>query len=49
MNRNIAAQAVSFTLALVVTVSTLLALNLLASTEHAVQPQQIAAAKTGQA
>ena len=45
MNRTIAAQAVSLSLALVVTVSTLMALNSLASTEHAVQQQQIAAAK----
>jgi len=49
MTRTIAAQAVSFSLALVVTVSTLMALNTLASTEHAAQQQQIAAAKAGQA
>jgi len=48
MTRNIAAQAVSFSLALVVTVSTLIGINSLASTEHAVQ-QQVAAAKAPQA
>jgi hypothetical protein len=49
MTRTLTAQAVSFSLALVVTVSTLMALNTLASTEHAAQQQQIAAAKAGQA
>ena len=34
MTRNIAAQAVSFSLALLVTVSTLVGLNSLAATEH---------------
>lgn len=48
MTRTLTAQAVSFSLALVVTVSTLMALNSLASTEHAAQ-QQVAAAKAGQA
>jgi hypothetical protein len=49
MNRSLTAQAVSFSLALVVTVTMLMALNGLASTEHAAQQQQIAAAKTAQA
>ena len=44
MTRNIAAQAVSFSLALLVTVSTLVGLNSLAATEHGSQ-QQVAAAK----
>jgi hypothetical protein len=48
MTRTLTAQAVSFSLALVVTVSTLVALNTLASTEHAAQ-QQVAVAKVGQA
>lgn len=49
MNRTIAAQAVSFSLALVVTVSTLMGLNILASSEHALQQQQVATAKAAQA
>jgi hypothetical protein len=49
MNRTIAAQAVSFSLALVVTVSTLMGLNMLASSEHSVQQQQVATAKAPQA
>jgi hypothetical protein len=49
MNRTIAAQAVSFSLALAVTVSTLMGLNVLASSEHAMQQQQVAAAKAPQA
>jgi len=49
MTRTLFAQAVSFSLALVVTVSTLLGLNSLASTERAAQQQQIAAAKAAQA
>jgi hypothetical protein len=48
MTRNLYAQAVSFSLALVVTVSTLMGLNTLASGERAAQ-QQVAAAKVGQA
>lgn len=49
MTRTLTAQAVSFSLALVVTVSTLMALNGLASTEFAAQQQQVAAAKAPQA
>jgi len=48
MTRNLYAQAVSFSLALVVTVSTLMALNTLASSDHA-QQQQVAAARANQA
>jgi hypothetical protein len=48
MTRNLYAQAVSFSLALVLTVSTLMGLNTLASGEHAAQ-QQVAATKVGQA
>ena len=48
MTRNITAQAISFSLALLVTVSTLVGLNSLAATEHGGQ-QQIAAAKTARA
>jgi hypothetical protein len=43
MTRNITAQAVSIALSVLVTVCTLLALNALATTEHAAQ-QQVAAA-----
>lgn len=48
MTRNLYAQAVSFSLALVVTVSTLMALNMLASGDHVQQQQQVAAAKANQ-
>jgi len=48
MTRNIAAQAVSFSLALLVTVSTLVGLNSLAATEHSGQ-QQVAAGKAARA
>jgi hypothetical protein len=48
MSRNITAQAVSFSLALLVTVSTLAGLNGLAAAEHSGQ-QQVAAAKTARA
>jgi hypothetical protein len=48
MTRNIAAQAVSFSLALLVTVSTLVGLNRLAATDHSGQ-QQVAAAKATRA
>ena len=42
MTRNLTAQAVSIALSLVVTVCTLMALNGLASTEHAAQRQAAA-------
>jgi hypothetical protein len=45
MTRTIAAQAVSFSLALVVTISTLIGLDSLASTEHSAQ-QQVAATQS---
>jgi hypothetical protein len=48
MQRTFAAQAASFTLALLVTVSTLVGLNALAGTDP-VAPQQIAAAKATRA
>ena len=48
MTRNLTQQAVSFSLALMVTVSTLMGLNTLASSEVAAQ-QQVAAAKASQA
>jgi hypothetical protein len=47
MSRTFTAQAVSFSLALVVTVSTLMGLDTLASADHAAQ-QQIAAAQPHQ-
>ena len=43
MNRTIATQAVSLSLALLVTVCTLVGLNSLAATEHAAQQQAAAA------
>ncbi|MCW5661084.1 MAG: hypothetical protein KIT60_25565 [Burkholderiaceae bacterium] len=49
MFRTFAAQAVSFSLALVITLATLMGLNSLASTESAAHPQQIATAKAPQA
>jgi hypothetical protein len=49
MNRTLTQQAVSFSLALVVTVGTLLGLNGLASTDSAAAQQQVAAAKAPQA
>jgi hypothetical protein len=49
MTRTLTSQAISFSLALVVTVGTLMGLNSLASTESAAQQQQIAAAKAPQA
>jgi hypothetical protein len=49
MNRTITTHAVSFSLALAITVSTLMGLNVLASSEHAAQQQQVAAAKGVQA
>jgi len=48
MTRNITAQAVSFSLALLVTVSTLVGLNSLAATDHSAQ-QQAAAARAARA
>jgi hypothetical protein len=48
MTRKLTQQAVSFSLALLVTVSTLMGLNTLASSEVAAQ-QQVAAAKASQA
>ena len=48
MTRTITTQAVSFSLALLVTVSTLVGLNSLASTEYAVQQQQVAATQAPQ-
>ena len=48
MQRTFAAQAVSFSLALLVTVSTLVGLNSLAATEHSSQ-QQVAAANAARA
>ena len=48
MPRTLTQHAVSFSLALLVTVGTLIGLNGLASSEHAAR-QQIAAAKTAQA
>jgi hypothetical protein len=47
MTRTITAQAVSFSLALLVTVSTLVGLHSLASAEHG--GQQVAAAKAARA
>jgi hypothetical protein len=47
MIRTIAAQAVSFSLALVVTIGTLIGLDSLASTDHPAQ-QQIAATQSSQ-
>jgi hypothetical protein len=47
MTRTIAAQAVSFSLALVVTLGTLLGLDSLASTDHTAQ-QQVAVAQASQ-
>jgi hypothetical protein len=47
MTRTIAAQAVSFSLALVVTIGTLIGLDSLASTDHAAQ-QQVAATQPSQ-
>jgi hypothetical protein len=49
MNRTLTSQAVSLSLALVVTVGTLMGINVLASTDHAAQQQQVAAAKAPQA
>jgi hypothetical protein len=49
MTRTFAAQAVSFSLALLVTVGTLAGLDRLASADSAAQQQQIAAAKAPQA
>lgn len=48
MNRTFAAQAISFSLAVMVTVGTLMGLDRLASTDSAAQQQQIAAAKAPQ-
>jgi len=48
MTRTITTQAVSLSLALLVTVSTLVGLNSLASTEYAVQQQQVAATQSPQ-
>jgi len=48
MTRNLTAQAVSITLSVLVTVCMLMALNSLATTEHAAQ-QQVAAAAGAQA
>ena len=48
MTRNITAQAVSFSLALLVTVGTLVGLNSLAATDPSGQ-QQVAAAKASRA
>jgi len=48
MTRNLTAQAVSIALSVLVTVCTLMALNGLATTEHAA-PQQIAAAEHARA
>jgi len=46
MTRNITAQAVSIALSVLVTVCTLMALNGLATTEHAAQQQAAAAIAT---
>jgi hypothetical protein len=48
MTRTMTQQAVSFSLALVVTVSTLMALNGLAAADHAAPPQQLAATQPSQ-
>jgi hypothetical protein len=48
MNRNLTAQAASIALSVLVTVCTLVALNGLATTEHAA-PQQIVAAEQARA
>ena len=49
MNRTFAAQAISFSLAVMVTVGTLMGLDRLATADNAAQQQQIAAAKAPQA
>jgi hypothetical protein len=48
MTRPLTQHAVSFSLALAVTISTLLALNGLAAADHAAPPQQLAATQPSQ-